>query len=68
MDCRQSTRVTIRYKYPLPWIDDLLRICSVHQFSLRSVYHQLKIRREDVSKMTFKTRFGHNELLVIRLG
>ncbi|WMV19251.1 hypothetical protein MTR67_012636, partial [Solanum verrucosum] len=46
----------------------LLRKSMAHQFSLRSGYHQLKIRPEDVPKMMFRICYGHYEFLVISFG
>ncbi|WMV44912.1 hypothetical protein MTR67_038297, partial [Solanum verrucosum] len=64
--------VTIRNKYTLPWMDDLseqLQGASVFsKIDLRSGYHQLKIRHEDVPKAAFKTRYGHYEFLVMSFG
>ena len=52
IDYRELNRVTVRNKYPLPHIDDLL-LHGVQVFSkidLRSGYHQLKIKGEDIPK------------------
>ncbi|WMV50635.1 hypothetical protein MTR67_044020, partial [Solanum verrucosum] len=69
---RQLNKVTIGNKYMLPRIDDLfdkLQCASVFsKIDLRSGYHQLKIRLEEVPKMTFKTRFGYYEFLVMSFG
>lgn len=54
---RELNKVTIKNKYTLPRIDDLLyQLKGVRYFSkidLRSSYHQLKVRKEDVLKTTF---------------
>ena len=69
IDYRQLNKVTIRNQYPLPRIDDLfdeLQGAKVFlKIDLRSRYHQLKVRREDVPKTAFKTRYGHYEFLVM---
>ena len=72
IDYRQLNKVTIRNQYPLPRIDDLfdqLRGAKVFlKIDLRSGFHQLKVRREDVPKTTFRTRYGHYEFLVMPFG
>ena len=60
IDYRELNKMTIRNQYPLPRIDDLFdQLQGAKVFSkidLRSGYHQLKIRSEDVPKTTFRTR------------
>ena len=72
MDYRPLNAVTIKNKYPLPCIDILFdQLSSAKVFSkidLRLGYHQIKIRIEDVPKITFSTRYGLYEYLVMSFG
>nr|GFB64893.1 reverse transcriptase [Tanacetum cinerariifolium] len=62
----------VKNRYPLPRIDDLfdqLQGCSVYsKIDLRSGYHQLRVREEDVPKTAFRTRYGHYEFQVMSFG
>ncbi|GJR52544.1 putative reverse transcriptase domain-containing protein [Tanacetum coccineum] len=59
-------------RYPLPRIDDLfdqLQGSSVYsKIDLRSGYHQLRVRDEDIPKTAFKTRYKHYEVQVMLFG
>jgi hypothetical protein len=64
--------VTVKNKYPLPHIDLLIdQLIGAQVFlkiDLRSGYHQIKIREEDIPKTTFFTRYGLYEYLVMSFG
>jgi len=61
--------LTIKNKYPLPRINDLLdQLRGVLVFSkidLRSGYHQILVKPEDVQKTAFRSRYGHYEYVVM---
>jgi hypothetical protein len=72
IDFRQLNKVTIKNKYPLSRIDDLFdQLKDAKIFSkidLRSGYHQVRIKDEDIRKTTFRTRYGHYEFTVVSFG
>ena len=63
IDYRELNKITIKNKYPLPRIDDLFdQLQGAQIFSkidLCSGYHPLRIRREDISMMAFRTLCGN---------
>jgi hypothetical protein len=72
MDYRSLNAVTIMNMYPLPRIDivfDQLEGAQVFsKIDLRSGYHQIKIRAENIHKMNFSMRYGLYEYLVMSFG
>ncbi|KAL0558804.1 hypothetical protein IC582_003386 [Cucumis melo] len=72
IDYRELNKVTVKNRYPLPRIDDLFdQLQGATVFSkidLRSGYHQLKIRDNDIPKTTFRSRYGHYEFIVMSFG
>ncbi|GKE85165.1 putative reverse transcriptase domain-containing protein [Tanacetum coccineum] len=72
IDYRELNKLTVKNRYPLPKIDDLFnqlqgsRVYS--KINLRSGYHQLRVREENISNTAFRTRYGHYEFQVMPFG
>nr|GFC00339.1 putative reverse transcriptase domain-containing protein [Tanacetum cinerariifolium] len=72
IDYRELNKLIVKNRYPLPQIDNLfnqLQGYSVYsKIDLRSSYHQLRVREQDVPKTKFKTRYGYYEFQVMPFG
>ncbi|GJX20392.1 putative reverse transcriptase domain-containing protein, partial [Tanacetum coccineum] len=72
IDYRELNKLTVKNRYPLLRIDDLfdqLHGSSVYsKIDLRSGYHQLRVREEDIPQTAFRTRYRHYEFQVMPFG
>lgn len=72
VDYRQLNTITIKNKYHLPRIydlmDQLVGACVFSKIDLRSGYHQIHVKPDDILKTAFRIRYSHYEYTIMSFG